>query len=63
MKKDTDDDKAGSKEVLSTRSTKQPWVTPQVSFVPPRLTKHGGLTKVTGQGFFGGFSPGFDEEL
>lgn len=40
---------------------KQPWVKPQVTFVKPQLTKHGGLAKVTGQGFFGAFSPGADD--
>jgi hypothetical protein len=62
VKKDTDD-KARSEEALPTSAAKRPWVTPQVTFVPPQLTKHGSLARVTGQGFFGGFSPGFDEEL
>jgi hypothetical protein len=62
VKKDTDD-KTRSEETPSTPSAKRPYVKPQVTFVPPQLTKHGGLTKVTGQGFFGGFSPGIDEEL
>ena len=38
-------------------SSKQPWETPRLAFVEPRLTKHGELTKVTGA-FFGAFSPG-----
>jgi hypothetical protein len=62
MEKDTTD-KPQPEESLSTPSAKQPWVKPQVTFVPPQLTRHGGLAKVTGQGFFGGFSPGTDEEL
>jgi len=40
----------------SVASTKEPWVAPKLTFVEPRLTKHGDLTKVTGQ-FFGSFSP------
>jgi hypothetical protein len=40
----------------SIHATKAPWVSPKLAFVEPRLTKHGDLTKVTGQ-FFGSFSP------
>ena len=41
----------------SARTVKQPWVTPRLTFVEPKLTKHGEFTKVTGA-FFGAFSPG-----
>lgn len=44
----------------SSRNTKQPWVTPRLTFVEPKLTKHGELTKVTGA-FFGAFSPGAED--
>ena len=38
---------------------KQPWQEPKVAFVEPKLTPHGTLTEVTGQGgFFGTFTPG-----
>jgi hypothetical protein len=36
---------------------KRPWVEPKLAFVEPKLTKHGSLEEVTGQGFFGGFTP------
>jgi hypothetical protein len=32
------------------------WEEPKLTFVEPKLTKHGELTEVTGQ-FFGAFSP------
>ena len=35
---------------------KKPWEDPKLTFVEPKLTKHGELKEVTGQ-FFGGFSP------
>ena len=37
--------------------SKAPWQPPKLTFVEPTLTKHGGLTQVTGQGFFGTFIP------
>jgi hypothetical protein len=36
---------------------KRPWQAPKLTFVEPTLTPHGALTRVTGQGFFGGFTP------
>jgi hypothetical protein len=30
---------------------------PKLTFVEPKLTKQGDATKITGQGFFGPFSP------
>lgn len=36
---------------------KQQWQEPKLTFVKPKLTKHGELKEVTA-GFFGGFSPG-----
>jgi len=35
---------------------KKRWQEPKLSFVKPKLTKHGKLEDVTGQ-FFGGFTP------
>lgn len=35
---------------------KRKWQQPKLSFVKPKLTKHGKLDEVTGQ-FFGAFSP------
>jgi hypothetical protein len=36
---------------------KKPWQEPKLVFVEPKLTKHGSLEEITGQSFFGGFSP------
>ena len=36
---------------------RQPWQEPKLAFVEPKLTPHGDLKQVTGQGFFGGFTP------
>lgn len=36
---------------------KKRWQEPKLSFVKPKLTKHGKLEEVTGQ-FFSAFSPG-----
>ena len=36
---------------------KKPWQEPKLAFVEPKLTKHGSLEEITGQGFFGGFTP------
>jgi hypothetical protein len=36
---------------------KKKWQEPKLTFVKPKLTKHGKLEEVTGQ-FFGAFSPG-----
>ena len=38
--------------------TKKPFTEPRLTFIEPKLTKHGDVTKVTAEnGFFGGFSP------
>lgn len=34
---------------------KEPWREPKLTFVEPVLTKEGGLTELTGDGFFGTF--------
>ena len=36
---------------------KKKWQEPKLTFIKPKLTKHGKLEEVTGQ-FFGAFSPG-----
>ena len=36
---------------------RQPWQEPKLAFVEPKLTAHGDLKQVTGQGYFGGFTP------
>jgi hypothetical protein len=47
-----------AEETASSQSVgKKPWQEPKLTFVEPKLTKHGALEEVTGQGFFGGFTP------
>jgi hypothetical protein len=41
---------------ISSASGKKAWRQPKLTFVKPKLTKHGKLEEVTGQ-FFGGFTP------
>jgi hypothetical protein len=36
---------------------KKPWQEPKLAFVEPKLTKHGSLEEITGDSFFGGFTP------
>lgn len=36
--------------------TKKPFTEPKLTFIEPKLTKHGDATKITGQ-FFGTFTP------
>jgi hypothetical protein len=35
----------------------RPWVEPKLTFIEPKLTRHGELQEVTGQSFFGSFVP------
>lgn len=42
---------------LDPAAGKQPWQEPKLTFIEPTLTPHGRLEELTGQGFFGGFSP------
>ena len=46
-----------ARSVPSSTEGKKKWQEPKLSFVKPKLTKHGKLEEVTGQ-FFGAFSPG-----
>ena len=48
-------DEQGS--VSSASPVKKKWQEPKLTFIKPKLTKHGKLEEVTGQ-FFGAFSPG-----
>ena len=50
-------EREGSGSAPSSPSGKKPWQEPKLAFVEPKLTKHGMLEEVTGQGFFSGFSP------
>jgi hypothetical protein len=36
---------------------KAPWCEPKLAFVEPELKKQGEMTELTGQGFFGTFTP------
>jgi hypothetical protein len=36
---------------------RQSWQEPELAFVESKLTAHGDLTQVPGQGLFGGFTP------
>jgi hypothetical protein len=48
---------------LKSQSQKQdaleakPWVEPKLTFIEPKLTRHGELLEVTGQSCFGSFIP------
>ena len=59
MKKETNVPEQRSEQgsVPSVSQGKKRWQDPKLTFVKPKLTKHGKLEEVTGQ-FFGAFSPG-----
>jgi len=46
----------GQRPSEDSSEAKQAGEEPKLTFVKPKLTRHGELVKVTGQ-FFGGFSP------
>ena len=46
----------GQRPSEDSSEAKQAWEEPKLTFVKPKLTRHGELVKVTGQ-FFGAFSP------
>ena len=50
-------DQSEQREGQPSAGGKKKWQEPKLSFVKPKLTKHGKLEEVTGQ-FFGAFSPG-----
>ncbi len=41
---------------LNSSQTKKPFAEPKLTFIEPKLTKHGDATKITGS-FFGLFTP------
>jgi hypothetical protein len=41
----------------SSAARRRQWQEPKLTFITPKLTRHGKLEEVTGQ-FFGAFSPG-----
>lgn len=47
----------GQTAVSSSPEGKRKWQEPKLTFIKPKLTKHGKLEEVSGQ-FFGAFSPG-----
>lgn len=43
---------------LNASQTRKPFAEPKLTFIEPKLTKHGDATKITGtNGFFGTFTP------
>ncbi|HJW85971.1 MAG TPA: hypothetical protein VJ440_04985 [Candidatus Brocadiaceae bacterium] len=36
---------------------RKPFAEPKLTFIEPKLTKHGDATKITGNGLFGTFTP------
>ena len=50
-------EREGQESAASPAAAKKPWQEPKLVFVEPKLTKHGSLEEVTGQGFFGAFTP------
>ena len=46
----------GQTPVSSSPEGKRKWQEPKLTFIKPKLTKHGKLEEVTGQ-FFGAFGP------
>jgi hypothetical protein len=47
----------GEQHATPPGADRQPWQEPKLVFVEPKLTAHGDLKQVTGQSFFGGFTP------
>jgi len=43
-------------KVVGDSQTRKPFAEPKLTFIEPKLTKHGDATKITGQ-FFGTFTP------
>lgn len=43
---------------LDSSQTKKAFAEPKLTFVEPKLIKHGDATEITAAGFFGQFSPG-----
>ena len=57
MKKETNVPEQRSEQgSVPSAQGKKKWQEPKLTFVKPKLTKHGKLEEVTGQ-FFGAFSP------
>ncbi|MBI2487130.1 MAG: hypothetical protein HYW01_09260 [Deltaproteobacteria bacterium] len=50
-------EKAEGKEVEKEKLEKKPFTEAKLTFIEPKLTKYEEVTKITGQGFFGEFSP------
>ena len=48
-------DRTGSELVES--EPKTPWSEPKLAFVEPQVKKHGDVVELTGEGFFGTFTP------
>ena len=59
MSKETDDQGTSRSDVITEADAqpKKPFLEPKLAFIEPKLTKHGDVTKITQQGFFGTFTP------
>lgn len=42
---------------LSASHTRKPFAEPKLTFIEPKLTRHGDVTRITGNGFFSAFVP------
>lgn len=42
---------------LPDSQTRKPFAEPKLTFIEPKLTKHGDATRITGNGFFSAFVP------
>ena len=59
MKKENRPEQPEGQKSASSPEGKKKWQEPKLTFIKPKLTKHGKLEEVTGQ-FFGAFSPRSD---
>jgi hypothetical protein len=50
-------DKLKSQSLEQNSLEAKSWVEPKLTFIEPKLTRHGELLEVTGQSFFGSFVP------
>lgn len=51
-------DNSQSDAITETQTpVKKPFLEPRLAFIEPKLTRHGDVTKITQQSFFGIFTP------
>ena len=56
MKEKTNQDSLKQKKGMDNSQSRKCFSEPKLTFIKPKLTKHGDATKITGQ-FFGTFNP------